>query len=64
MTQVLRAPLVAAAAAAIAIAFVNRIAPICGLVLALGLTMACAWLALASIDEHLDDTESRKAEAA
>ena len=50
MTQVLRAPLVAAAAAAIAIAFVNRIAPICGLVLALGLTMACAWLALASID--------------
>ena len=50
MTQVLRAPLVAAAAAAIAVAFVSRIAPICGFVLALGLSMACAWLALASID--------------
>lgn len=40
----------AAAACAMTVAFVGRIAPSCGPMLALGLTMACAWLALASTD--------------
>ena len=50
MTRVLQAPLVAAAACALAVAFVSRIAPLCAPALAIGLTTACAWLALASND--------------
>ena len=42
----------AAAVCAVAVAFTSRIAPFCGLALALGLTMACAWLALASVDRE------------
>ena len=50
MTSVLRAPLVPAAACAVAVALVTRLSPLCAVALAAGLTLTCAALALTSVD--------------
>jgi len=50
VTSVLRAPLVPAAACAVAVALVTRLSPLCAVALAAGLTLTCAALALTSVD--------------